>query len=190
MNYLYASLIIYLYASIPFSLLVGFAYGKDIRTEGSKNVGGSNLGRTCGKMAFVYGFLLDFSKGAVAALVASYFGVNPFLCALIAVAAHSFSVWINFKGGKGVATAFGFVVVYSFWAAMFAITVFLIVLKTTKYISLSSIIAIGAYVGYEIFMQNWPNVIFGFVIWTAIILLHRKNIVRLKNGTETKITWM
>lgn len=183
-------LIIYIYASIPFSLFVGFMFGKDIRKEGSGNVGGSNLGRTCGKKAFIIGFLLDFSKGALAVLFANFFGIPTLLAGAIAILGHTLSIFLKFKGGKGVATAFGFVCAYSFWGAMFAITVFLIVLKISKYVSLSSIIAILAYFLYTLFFQ--PPFYSGaiFVIFLLITFLHRTNIKRIFEGTERKITWM
>lgn len=180
----------YLYGSIPFSLLVGLLYGKDIRKEGSGNVGGTNLGRTCGKMAFVYGFLLDFSKGAFAVIVANLLGVNPILAALFAILGHTFPIFLKFKGGKGVATAFGFVCAYSFWGAMFAITVFLICLKISKYVSLSSIVAIFAYLLYAIIYQPPLYALIIFGAWCFVTYMHRANITKIKNGTESKITWM
>lgn len=191
MKIILALIIIYLYASIPFSLLVGFAYGKDIRKEGSGNVGGSNLGRSCGKLAFVFGFIGDMSKGAFAILISSIFGIYPILAAAIALLGHTFPIFNKFKGGKGVATAFGFVLAYTFWGAIFAITVFLIVLKISKYVSLSAIIAIGAYFLYSIIIIKQPIYSFCiFLVWAAITYLHKENIKRIKNKEERKITWM
>ncbi len=181
---------IYLYASIPFSLLVGFMYGKDIRKEGSGNVGGTNLGRTCGKQAFILGFILDFSKGALAVIFANAFGFNLLLAGLIAILGHTFPIFLGFKGGKGVSTAFGFVCAYSFWGAMFAITVFLLVLKFSKYVSLSSVLAIFAYFLYTIPFQPAFYSIAIFVIFCFVTYLHRENIKRIKSGDERKITWM
>lgn len=181
---------IYLYASIPFSLLVGFMFGKDIRKEGSGNVGGSNLGRTCGKKAFILGFLLDFSKGALAVVVATAFGLNPLLAGLVAILGHTFSIFLHFKGGKGVATAFGFVCAYSFWGAMFAITIFLIVLKISKYVSLSSIVAIFAYFVFTIFFTDPLYSLAILIVFLFVTYLHKTNIQRIKEGTERKITWM
>lgn len=181
---------VYLYASIPFSLLVGFLFGKDIRKEGSGNVGGSNLGRTCGKKAFILGFLLDFSKGALAVLIATILGVNPLLAGVVAILGHTFSIFLHFKGGKGVATAFGFVCAYSFWGAMFAITIFLIVLKISKYVSLSSIIAIFAYFIYTIFFTDPLYSLAILIVFLFVTYLHKTNIQRIKEGTERKITWM
>ncbi len=181
---------IYLYASIPFSLLIGFLYGKDIRKEGSGNVGGTNLGRTCGMQAFILGFILDFSKGALAVIVANIFGFNPLIAGLFAILGHTFPIFLGFKGGKGVSTAFGFVCAYSFWGAMFAITVFLLVLKFSKYVSLSSVLAIFAYFLYTIPFQPAFYSIAIFVIFCFVTYLHRENIKRIKSGDERKITWM
>lgn len=183
-------IIIYLYGAIPFSLLVGFLYGKDIRNEGSGNVGGSNLGRTCGKKAFILGFLLDFSKGALAVLIALSFNLNPVVAGLIAILGHTFPVFLKFNGGKGVATAFGFVCAYSFWGAMFAITIFLIVLKISKYVSLSSVIAIFSYFIYALLFQPHMYALAIFITFCFVTFLHRGNIVRIKEGSERKITWM
>lgn len=181
---------VYLYASIPFSLLVGFMFKKDIRKEGSGNVGGSNLGRTCGTKAFIMGFILDLSKGALAVFVANFFGINPLLAALVAILGHTFSIFLHFKGGKGVATAFGFVLAYSFWGAIFAITIFLIVLKISKFVSLSSIIAIFAYFIYSIFFEPASYTAIIFLLFCFVTYLHRENLSRIKAGTERKITWM
>ncbi len=181
---------IYLYASIPFSLLVGFIYGKDIRKEGSGNVGGTNLGRTCGKQAFILGFILDFSKGALAVIFANALGLNPLLAGLIAILGHTFPIFLGFKGGKGVSTAFGFVCAYSFWGAMFAIAVFLFVLKFSKYVSMSSVLAIFAYFLYTIPFQPALYSITIFIVFCFVTYLHRENIKRIKEGTERKITWM
>lgn len=190
MNIVITALLTYLYGSIPFSLLVGFLYKKDIRKEGSGNVGGTNLGRVCGKPAFVFGFLLDFSKGTLAVLIANYFGVSPLLGAGFAILGHSFSIFLKFKGGKGVSTGFGFVVAYTFWGAMFAITVFLITLKLSKYVSLSSIVAIFAYFCFSLFYADPFYTLICFIIFAFVTFMHRENIKKIKNKTESKITWM
>lgn len=191
MNYLLATIIIYLYASIPFSYLIGkLIYKEDILKEGSQNPGGSNLGRTCGKTAFIFGFLLDASKGAVAVLVASVFDCNVVIIAIVALIGHALPIFLNFRGGKGVATACGFVLVYTFWGAVFALTVFGITLYLKKYVSLASIVAIGAYLVYAIFYQTWEYAILIAILYVGIIYLHRTNIQRIIEGTERKISWI
>ena len=161
-------LLIYIYASIPFSLLVGFMYKKDIRKEGSGNIGGSNL----------------------AVIISSYAGINPLLLLVLALIGHTFSPFIKFKGGKGVATAFGFVVAYTPIGALIAISFFLVILKVTKYVSLSSILAILVYFVYSLVTQNIYYALFILLLWVFVTYLHRTNLVKIKSGTESKISWM
>ncbi len=191
MKVLIAIIIMYLYASIPFSYLIGkVIYKKDITKLGSKNIGGSNLGRTCGSKAFILGFIMDASKGALAVVVASLFSISVFYVAPFALLGHSFSIFMKFKGGKGVATACGFVLAYTFWGAVFALSIFVLVLYLKKYVSLASLVAIGAYLIYAIIFQDKIYVFFVIVLYLCIIYLHRNNIKRIKKGTERKITWM
>ncbi len=192
MNLLFAIVLMYLYAAIPFSLLIGlYGYNTDIRQVGSGNIGGSNLGRACGKRAFIYGFILDGSKGAMAVLLGAIFNVSPIVLLLFALIGHSFSVFIKFKGGKGVATAFGFVLTFSPLGAIIAITVFLVCLKISKFVSLSSLVGIATYLVYAI-MVSMPvfYICLIAVVLCLITFAHRENIKRIKNGTENKITWM
>lgn len=192
MNLFIACILMYLYASIPFSLLVGlFIYNTDIRQIGSGNVGGTNLGRACGKRAFIYGFILDGSKGAMAVAFGSIFNVNPIILLFFALLGHTFSIFIKFKGGKGVATAFGFVLTFTTFGALVAITAFLICLKISKYVSLSSLVGIAVYLIYAIIAQLafYYLCLIG-VVFVLITWAHRENIKRIKAGTESKITWM
>lgn len=192
MNILLAIILTYIYAAIPFSLLVGLLlYNTDIRKIGSGNVGGTNLGRACGKKAFTLGFILDGLKGVMAVVLGNIFGVNPILLLFIALLGHSFSIFINFKGGKGVATAFGFVLAYTTVGALIAITGFLICLKISKYVSLSSLVGIGVYLLYSIITEQ--HIVYIAIITIVLILItyaHRENLKRIKNKTENKITWM
>lgn len=184
--------LMYFYAAIPFSLLVGLiVYKKDIRNFGSNNIGGSNLGRTCGKHAFIAGFLLDGSKGVFAVLLASILNVNPLVLFVVAMLGHSFSVFVKFKGGKGVATGFGFVLAFTPVGALIAISSFVLMLKISRYVSLSSIVATFV---YFLFCLFYPSITIGyqvfiFFMWVSITFLHRKNISRIINKTESKVTW-
>ena len=189
---IYISLIIgvYLYSSIPFALLIGKIYGIDIRNEGSKNIGGSNLGRTCGAHTFILAFILDMSKGIFAVLLANYFNLNPLFIFPFAIIGHTFSCFIHFKGGKGVATAFGFALAYSFIPAIIAIISFLIFLYTWKYVSLASILAIFIFSIVGFITHNYILGFFVLLMNILVIYLHRNNIKNIKNGTERKITWM
>lgn len=188
--YLVVCLGCYLYGSIPFALLIAKHKGIDLLNFGSGNLGGSNLGRACGKKAFVLCFILDMSKGAIAVLLAKYLGLNPLIVFPFAVLGHAFSIFIKFKGGKGIATCFGFALTYNFIFALIAITSFLIILKISKYVSLSSILAIFVYAALLLLIKDYVGAGFVFVINLAVIYLHRSNIKRIIDGTERKITWL
>ena len=193
MNYieiLLAIIIVYLYGSIPFSLLIGKAHGVDIRNVGSGNIGGSNLGRACGKKAFTLSLILDGSKGMFAVLVAFILGISPLILFAPAVLGHSYSIFIHFKGGKGVATSFGFVLASTFVPAMLAITVFLIILKITKFVSISSIFAMCFYTIIACLVLPIEYCFFALLILMATIYLHKTNLKRVYNNEENKITWM
>ncbi|MGL4589727.1 MAG: glycerol-3-phosphate 1-O-acyltransferase PlsY [Mycoplasmatales bacterium] len=185
-----AIILAYLYGAIPFCLLIGFYYKKDIRVEGSKNVGGSNLGRICGKKAFILGFTADMTKGAVVCLVGYTFGIEPLILLPVAIIGHSFSIFIKFKGGKGISTGFGFVLVYAPIGALFAISIFLISLYLSKYVSLSSILGVTAFFIYTLFYMQFFVSIVAFLIFVFVVYAHRENIKRIKNKTESKISWM
>ncbi len=198
----------YLSGSIPFGLIIGKAKGIDPRTRGSGNIGASNLGRLLGPKYFAIVFTLDLLKGALPTLAAG--AVIGFrtddrqTCLLwIAVAAaavlgHVFSVFLKFKGGKGVATTAGVILgVYPYFtfAGLIAITIFIIVFRVTRYISVGSILAAlsfpAAYIAIGI--NRWPMteaqlplLCFAVLIPLLIIYKHRANIARLRAGTELR----
>ncbi len=183
--------VIYLYASIPFSLLVGLYNGIDIRQNGSENIGGSNLGRLCGKKAFIIGFILDGSKGAIVVLIANIFDFNPLILFPFALLGHALPIFTKFKGGKGVSTSFGFVLTYTFWLAIIAITIFLIILKLFKYVSLASMLSIFSYCILTVIFLNRP--IYSLVVFSlcmVVCYLHKENIIRIKAKTEPKVSWI
>lgn len=191
MEYIIPMLLMYLYASIPFSLLIGFCYGVDIRTVGSGNIGGTNLSRACGKRSFIYAFILDGSKGVMALVIANMFGVSPLLLFPFAILGHSFSIYIKFKGGKGVATSFGFAVAYAPIAAICAILIFLLVLKITKFVSLSSIISCGVFaIIVFLYFDDVAPKILAVLIFLVMTFLHRSNLKRIYRGEENKVTWI
>lgn len=191
MEYLIAIVLVYLYAAIPFSLLIGFAYGVDIRKTGSGNIGGTNLSRSCGKKSFIAAFILDGSKGVMAMVIAAILGLNPVLLFPFAILGHSYSVFIKFKGGKGVATSFGFAFAYAPIPAIIAIITFLIVLKISKFVSLSSIIGVIAFtiVAQFYFTEPLPKLL-SVVMAVVMIFLHRTNVKRIFKGEENKVTWI
>jgi glycerol-3-phosphate acyltransferase PlsY len=199
----------YVVGSIPFGLIVGKAKGVDPRAAGSGNIGATNLGRLLGAKFFALVFTLDVLKGALltyaAGFVIGFHVEDRQTCVLwIAVAAaavlgHVFSVFLKFKGGKGVATSAGVVLgIYPYltFAGLIAIAVFVIVLRITRYISVSSIMAAlsfpAAYVAigqgrWPITGEQLPLLCFAILIPVLIIYKHRGNIARLRAGTEPRV---
>lgn len=196
----------FLIGGIPFGFLIGKLNGKDIRKEGSCNIGATNVTRVVGKWWGKLCFLLDFLKGALpvtAAILLSKddaMGIIPAVTAFLVVAGHIWPVYLKFKGGKGVATAAGAFLPLSWAALVTALLIWVIVFLSTRYVSLASIsaavvFAIAAVVFY-IFIPGIvliPGSQIGKVCLIPIILLsvltivkHRSNIVRLLNGTENR----
>ncbi|MGD0463290.1 MAG: glycerol-3-phosphate 1-O-acyltransferase PlsY [Tepidisphaeraceae bacterium] len=198
----------YVVGSIPVGLIVGRAKGIDPRASGSGNIGATNLGRLLGAKYFALVFTLDLLKGALPTLAAGAvigFGIDDRQTCLlwIAVAAaavlgHVFSLFLKFKGGKGVATTAGIVLgIYPYFtfAGLIAIFIFIIVFRFTRYISVGSILAAlsfpAAYI--SIGLGRWPLtgaqlplLCFAIFIPLLIIYKHRGNIARLRAGTELR----
>lgn len=197
--YLLLIIMSYLYGSIPFALVIGkIFYNTDIRNQGSGNLGGTNAGRVLGKKAGLSVILLDASKCCIsiliARIVASYTGINAdiiYLCALACVIGHCYPIFAGFRGGKAVSVAIGYALMTNIYAFFIAIIVFLITLKISKYVSLSSILGsttiliLSPFIGYSTI-----GIITNACIVGLLIYKHKENIKRIKNGTESKITWM
>jgi glycerol-3-phosphate acyltransferase PlsY len=203
--------IAYLMGSVPFGLIVGLAKGVDPRKAGSGNIGATNLGRLLGGRYFALVFTLDFLKGLVPSLAASWVvhhyhdagGVLVYLLWLAVgfatILGHMFSVFLKFRGGKGVATSAGVmvgifpdytlaaVVVLAVWGVCFAVS---------RIISLSSIIGAVAFPavyvvvallrGQPVLGERWPMLAFAVLVAVMVVVKHRSNIARLRAGTEAK----
>jgi len=198
----------YLLGSIPSGSLIGKRFAKvDITEYGSGKTGATNVLRTAGKKAAVLVVSLDVLKGALAVVIAGLivgrnylvwgqFGVGliaaQVLAALAAMAGHNWSVFLKFRGGRGVATFFGGLVALSPVVALFGGEVFIIGVGLTKFASLGSIAGVvGTYtilVPLTI-MNGFPieYLVYTFIGTIAIIVMHRENIVRLITGKERKL---
>jgi acyl phosphate:glycerol-3-phosphate acyltransferase len=190
----------FLCGSIPFSWLLGKMRGVDIRESGSGNTGATNLFRVCGKGPGLTGLFLDTMKGAVPVLIAKY-GISGFmphasewalaLASIMAVLGHVYSPWLGFKGGKGVATTLGVLLVLSPMTVAVGASVFLFVLTLSKYISLGSVSA-AAVVIPSVFLFEPGNMPVQIIISLAAILIlvrHRSNMVRLLHGEENRFSF-
>lgn len=180
----------YLLGSIPTGLLLGKLYGIDVRKEGSGNIGATNLYRTVGRKVGLWTLLGDCLKGMLPVLVAWKLGVAEPMQAWIGLAAfcgHVFSVFLCFKGGKGVATALGVYLALAPLAVLGALAVFTVLVLIWRYISLGSIVA-AAVMPLIIYFRPHSN---GLLLATAlisviVIVKHHTNIKRLLAGSESK----
>ena len=188
MNTVILAVTAYFLGSIPNALWIGKVFkGIDIREHGSKNTGSTNAARVLGTKLGILTLILDIGKGALPTALAILTNAN--LIEQITGIIGSDAIFIEFRGGKAVATTVGVFTVLVPIAILFAAIVFFTVFGISKYVSLSSIIA-AASLPILIFVlyKNIPLTIFGIIIAALIILKHKSNIERLKNGTETKFT--
>ena len=194
----------YFLGAVPFGLLVGFAKGIDVRTVGSGNIGATNVARLLGKKFFFLVFFLDFMKSFAPMAVASWIvwhipgadrtwqiymmwlGVG-----LAAVLGHMFSIFLRFKGGKGVATSAGVMlglIPYYTWPGLVGVVVFLIAFFATRYISVGSMagalsfpilyFVIGRAKDWPVTREQAPLLIFAILMALLIVWKHRGNIAR------------
>ncbi len=191
----------YLLGSIPTGyLLVRIFRHEDIRAVGSGNIGATNVLRTVGKGLGAATFLLDMLKGSTAVWVGGLIGSMLIpqaplrsvqaLAVLCAVLGHMFPIWLKLRGGKGVATGFGVFLVAAPWAALAAISVFILVLLLSRFVSLASILGAGLFPVFAFFMVTGQKpavfITVQFAVALLIIVKHHQNIRRLVAGTESR----
>ena len=193
MSYLFVLLASYLLGSIPNGLIFGkLLWNVDLRQHGSHNIGATNAWRTLGRVPGLLIFLLDFLKGYLAVWLALHFIGTPgsmVLAGIIAIAGHSCSIFLRFKGGKGVATGLGVIAMLMPPITCIVFLVWLAIVLTTRYVSLGSIVA-SALVPLLawLFYEPWEYILLGLLAAVFIIVRHRTNIDRLMRGTENKIS--
>lgn len=186
-------IISYLLGSIPSGLIVGKVfYGIDIREHGSGNLGGTNTFRTLGKKAGMAVTLSDILKGTLAVFLAKWFGadLHPLIAGVVAVIGHMYPVFAGFRGGKAVATSAGILLGYAPLMFLILLSVFMLGLYFTKYVSLSSMLAAVAALTYSFIDGDIALIIVVAVLSAFVFYRHRANIKRIINKTEPKITWL
>ncbi|MDD9921834.1 MAG: glycerol-3-phosphate 1-O-acyltransferase PlsY [Boseongicola sp.] len=182
----------YLLGSVPFGLVIARVFGLgDLRQIGSGNIGATNVLRTGNKLAAFLTLVLDSGKGAIAVLAARFL-VGEDAAQFAGGAAflgHLFPIILGFKGGKGVATYLGTLLALSFWVGLAACMTWLIVALVFRISSLSALVAalaapaLAYFLGYPTMV--WLAGFLGVLIWWR----HKDNILRLLNGTESKISF-
>jgi glycerol-3-phosphate acyltransferase PlsY len=201
MTWLLIAVLSYFIGSIPSGYLVARSQGVDIRQHGSRNIGATNVLRVMGKKWGYLVFLCDSSKGFLAVklgfLIAAHSLQSPVLGEVIAAIAcilgHNYTLWLGFKGGKGIATSGGVILALFPIAVICCVAiVWVVVFYSSKYVSLASIAAAVA-LPFSVFLfvpktgtEFW--VVFGFSLLVCVLAVwrHQSNIVRLMNGTETR----
>jgi len=200
--------IAYLCGAVPFGLIISRRMaGIDIRKYGSGNIGATNVFRVLGAKSGLITLVLDLAKSAIPVLLSMlimdkeiiyilgydiHMQVAQILAAIMAMVGHNWSAYIGFKGGKGVATFFGGLVVINWMVALIALIAAVIVVLITRYVSLGSMVAsLGALLAFAamaVLAVTAPvYLLYGLVAAALIIYQHRSNIMRLQAGTESKI---
>lgn len=213
MNTFSAGLIVaaiaYLAGSLPFGYLTArFVAGIDIRAQGSGNIGATNVARVLGSKYGIFVLFLDALKGllpvwllpllfgqlATGAAAAAWTTHIQILCGVLTIVGHMFPCWLKFKGGKGVATAMGVIIMISWQASLVALGTFVLIFAITRIVSLSSMLASAAFAGAQMWLlqpdpfseTDWSSTAFSLAIPLLIIFRHRTNLVRLLKGEEPK----
>ena len=186
----------YLFGSFPSGYLIGkIAKGIDIRSLGSGSTGATNVLRHVGKRAAITVFLLDVFKGVLSILLAKYLLLNDswqVAIGLSTLIGHIWPVWLNWKGGKAVATGLGIFLGLSWQVGLATLGIFIIIITLFRIVSLASVSAALAlplimYLSFENSNISLPFLVISLLAMTLVIWRHRENIVRLIKGKEPRI---
>lgn len=180
----------FLLGSLPTGLLIAKVRGVNLKEVGSGNIGATNVLRTTGKWPALLTLIGDSAKGVVAVLIARYYGAGVFfegVVGLCAVLGHNFSLFLKFKGGKGVATSLGVLTIYSPQTALFTIIIWLMTVLITRYSSLGALVSFGLLPLSVSVLDSRAKVPVLLMMTLLIFVRHRDNIRRLIKGTEPRI---
>ncbi|MGO2980730.1 MAG: glycerol-3-phosphate 1-O-acyltransferase PlsY [Leuconostoc mesenteroides] len=191
---MFTTILMFILSYLIGSLVPGFwvgkiFYHKDIRDEGSGNIGTTNSFRVLGIRAGITVLALDMLKGTAAGLLPLLFhsSINPMLVGIGAILGHTFSIWIGFKGGKAVATSAGVLLAYNPMFFIIIISIFVILLSISSMVSLSSMISFSCAVLISLYYHDWILTIVATILTIFVFYRHRTNISRIRNGTESTI---
>ena len=202
--YIVVAIIAYLIGSISFAVIFGKKFGGiDVRTKGSGNAGSTNVLRTVGKKAALCSVVCDVLKGVVAVLIAVIVSkifkstdgaLLAQIAALCVVIGHTFPVFYGFKGGKGVATSLGILLTINWKIGLICFVFAIAIMAVTRMVSLGSVTAAVLFAVLCLFIREGyivqgNYIVFGILLAAFVIFNHRTNIVRIKNGTENKLSF-
>lgn len=203
--YIVVAILAYLLGSISFSVIFGKKFaGIDVREQGSKNAGATNTLRTAGKKAAILTLICDILKGIVAVLIGFVVGlwfenIDKVLLVQIAgicvVIGHVFPIFFKFKGGKGVATSLGVLLIINWQIGLICLVFALVIMALTRIVSIGSIMAAVLFPVLTIFIhENYlvadgNYIVFGVILAAIVIILHRSNIQRMFEGKENKLSF-
>lgn len=182
--------IAYFLGNISPSTLIGRSMGVDIKKEGSGNAGTTNALRVLGKKAAIITLVVDIGKGVVAVLLGNALAgpTAAMYCALAAFIGHIWPAMFNFKGGKGVAVAFGTIVAINWQLGLLCLAVVAVVVLLTKMVSAGSVTVAIAFPVLAYFME--PDFLYVGIIMAALLVYkHKENIKRLIKGEENKLSF-
>lgn len=206
--YIIVAIIAYLIGSINFSIIISKKLaGFDVRQKGSGNAGTTNVLRSVGKKAALITLICDILKGVVAIGIALLFGnivqnvdkaLLVQLAGIFVVVGHTFPIFFGFKGGKGIATSLGILLMTNWQIGLICLVFALVLMAITRMVSVGSIAAAILFPVLVIFIDqnyivpdanNWKYLIFSIVLCLIVLFNHRENIKRILNGTENKISF-
>jgi acyl phosphate:glycerol-3-phosphate acyltransferase len=200
--YVIISILAYCIGSISFSVIFSKKFaGFDVRDKGSKNAGSTNVLRTVGKKVAALTLICDILKGVVAILIAFIVGkifteINGAtlvqLAGFFSILGHTFPIFFGFRGGKGVATALGVLLILNWQIGLICLVFALVLMVLTRMVSLGSIMAAVLFPVLTVFIHanylvDGSYIIFGIAIAALVIFNHRSNLKRILSGTESKL---
>ncbi len=181
----------YLAGSIPFGLIVARSRGVNLRKRGSGNIGATNVLRSVGKKEALFTLAGDLMKGAFAVAlvkVAGYGAPYPGLAGLVAVIGHDYPVFLRFKGGKGVATSIGALLLYAPLVGLITVALWITVIIIYRYSSLAALVAFALLpLNMVVFRTGFTDFVISLFFTVLIFIKHRENIRRLLEGREPKV---
>ncbi len=208
-TYIIIAVIAYLIGSINFSIILSKRMaGFDIREKGSGNAGTTNMLRAVGKKAAVITLICDILKGVVSILIAVLAGkiiknldnaLLVQLAGIFVIIGHTFPVFFKFKGGKGIATALGVLLMINWQIGLICLIFALVLMALTKMVSVGSIAAailfpiLVAFIDQNYIVptsnSNWSYLVFSIIVALLVIFNHRANVQRILNGTENRLSF-